>query len=193
MDDDEDDDPFDLQEIRLGFGVGSLRDAMPMMTLMPGQEVDLEQHYYHGYTNANDYDDDFGDLLGFPVFASAGSGSGSSSSQGHGVGDDLMEAFFNSDIMDTHHPPALGTNHQNRGRHGRRQRARAGAADHSSTDGMVMGGSGAFHRNTGAFPNVTRGGSSRPYGGWTERGGRSNRNSRDAARTASRRQRTNYD
>lgn len=183
----DDDDPFDLHGVRLGFGVVSLRDAM--MTLMPGHELDMER-YYDGYTNAYDYDDDFGDRLGFPVFASAGAGAGSS--QGHGVGDDLMEAFFHSDIDALGYP---GTNHQNRGRHGRRQRARARAeaADHSNTDGMVMGGSGAIYRDTGAFPNVTRGGSSGLYGGWSERGGRSNRNSRDAARMAGDRGRTTTD
>lgn len=176
--DDEGDNPFDLQEIRLGFGARSLGDAM--MSFIDDDEVDVEQlyddytnlyhHYHHGFDEVHDYE-----FLGFPMLPSVGARTTRRHQHHTAVSDGIMETFFD-DNMTTYGDIDIGN------RSGRSRRGRARGA--SSPSGMVMGsrlemgGSVVSYRNVGGDPppNST-GGSSRPNGGWTERRGRSNRNS----------------
>ncbi|XP_062205123.1 uncharacterized protein LOC133907112 [Phragmites australis] len=178
MDDEEEDDPFDFQGIvNFGFGATSLRDAA--MSFMPPNfdDVEMEDQY-------DEYDPDDSDevydyhLLGFPVFASAGAEAANpSSSQAHADLINLTDNMFGTANGVYHHQELgySGANSHNRRRHGRRYRARVrSSADHSSTDGMLMG---AFYGENSASSNVSAGASSRPNGGWAERRGRSSRNS----------------
>ncbi|XP_047094034.1 uncharacterized protein LOC124706415 [Lolium rigidum] len=173
--DDEDGNPMDdLQRL---FGVSFLRDAM--MSLMPGDDADMED-YTNPYHHPDLFDDPY-NVTDFQSFVAAGAGS----SRGHGrhdvSADDIIGTFF--DYTTPQEPGFVY-------RGGRRQRGRArgaASADHSGFAEMMggswsMGGSSssASYRDTGAsgpHVNNSAGGSSRPNGGWTERRGRSNRNS----------------
>ncbi|KAK1696292.1 hypothetical protein QYE76_012989 [Lolium multiflorum] len=173
--DDEDGNPMDdLQRL---FGVSFLRDAM--MSLMPGDDTDMED-YTNPYHHPDLFDDHY-NVTDFQSFVAAGAGP----SRGHGrhdvSADDIIGTFFD---YTTPQEPGFAY------RGGRRQRGRArgaASADHSGFAEMMgsswsMGGSSssASYRDTGAsgpHVNTNAGGSSRPNGGWTERRGRSNRNS----------------
>ncbi|XP_062200417.1 uncharacterized protein LOC133903081 [Phragmites australis] len=201
--DDQEGDPFDLQGMmNFGFEATSLRDAV--MRFMPPNFDDMEmEDQYDDYSY--EYDPTDSDevhdyhLLGFPVFASTGAEAGNpSSSQAHADLSNLTDNIVGTATGVYHHQEFgyTGANTHNRGRHGRRHRTRArSSADHSSTDGMLMGGSGAFYRGNSASSNVSAGASSRPNGGWAERRGRSSRNSNPAGGRGvqdSRRQRPDY-
>jgi len=197
--DDDEEDPFDFPGM-MNFGFGatatSIRDAV--MSFMPPSFQDMALEEFNDYSYEYDTDDfDDYNWLGFPVFGSAGAEAGNPiSSQAHA---DMIN--IRNNIVGTttgmYHQQEIGypgANPNNRGRR-RRNRARP-SADQLSTNGMVMGGSGAFYRDNGASYNVTAGASSRPNGGWVERRGRSSRNSNSAGGRGgmqdSRRQRTNY-
>ncbi|XP_044971619.1 uncharacterized protein LOC123437098 [Hordeum vulgare subsp. vulgare] len=205
--DHEDDDPFDLQEIRLGFGIHRLRDAV--LSFIPDDHVDIEQDY-DDYTDPylhHSFDEVYGsDFTRLPIFRSADAAEaaiGSSRRHGHHsvFSDDIMDTFFDNT---THQEPDFGY------RGGRRQRGRARgmtSADHFNDHMVDMvlesslrieDSSGASYRDTSAGPHHhsnNTGGSSRPNGGWTERRGRSNRNSNSGGGRGtqnSRRQGANY-
>ncbi|CAN6311720.1 unnamed protein product [Urochloa humidicola] len=200
---DDDEDPFDLPGMmNFGFGAtaASIRDAV--RSFMPPSFEDMELEEFDDYSYEYDTDD-FDEVydynwLGFPMFGSAGAeASNPSSSQAYA---DMIN--IRNNIVGTttgiYHQQEVdypGANPHNRGRRGRRNRARP-PADHSSTNGVVMGSSLTFYRDNGASSNASAGASSRPNGGWVERRGRSNRNSNSAGGRGgmqdSRRQRTNY-
>ncbi|CAN6283755.1 unnamed protein product [Urochloa humidicola] len=200
---DDDEDPFDLPGMmNFGFGAtaASIRDAV--RSFMPPSFEDMELKEFDDYSYEYDTDD-FDEVydynwLGFPMFGSAGAeASNPSSSQAYA---DMIN--IRNNIVGTttgiYHQQEVGypgANPHNRGRRGRRNRARP-PADHSSTNGVVMGSSLTFYRDNGASSNASAGASSRPNGGWVERRGRSNRNSNSAGGRGgmqdSRRQRTNY-
>ncbi|KAF8689244.1 hypothetical protein HU200_042035 [Digitaria exilis] len=202
MDGDEED-PFDLPGMmNFGFGATSLGNAvMRSMTTMPSSFGDVEFEDFDDYAYEYDTDDfdevyDY-DWVGFPVFAPAGAEVGNPISlQAHF---DMTSSRNNAagstnGIYHQQEAGYPGANPHNRGRR-RRNRARA-SADNSSTNGMVMGGSGALYRDHGASSSVSAGSSSRPSINWVERRGRSSRNSNSAGGRGgmqdSRRQRTNY-
>ncbi|KAK3157277.1 hypothetical protein QOZ80_2AG0118630 [Eleusine coracana subsp. coracana] len=180
-DDDEEHNPFDFPNmVDFGFGGGpSIREAMRSFMSPSFHDVDIDDQYddYSYELNPEDFVYDYG-LMGFPVFPSAGTEAGNpSSSHMHA---DIM------DLTDSAIPVHYGEfsysgapQSRNRGRHGRRHRARA-SADQSSTDAMVTGASSNFHCDNSANSNGSVGASSRPNTGWVERRGRSNRNSNSA-------------
>uniref|UniRef100_A0A0A9DN07 E3 ubiquitin-protein ligase RMA n=1 Tax=Arundo donax TaxID=35708 RepID=A0A0A9DN07_ARUDO len=204
-DDEEEEDPFDFQSmVNFGFGATSLRDAVMSFVAPNYDDVNMDDQYdNYSYEYDPDDSDEVYDyhLMGFPVFSSTGAGIEAvnpSSSQAHADLINLTDNIVGTATGVYHHQEFgyFGANSHNRGRHGRRHRARArSSANHSSTDGMLVGGSGAFYHDNGASSNVSAGASSRPNGGWAERRGRSSRNSNLAGGRGmqdSRRQRTNY-
>lgn len=198
FDDVDEEDPFDLPGMmNFGFGAtaASIREAV--MSFMPQSVEDIEN--FDDYANEYDTDDfdevyNYNNWLGFPLFASAGAEASNPSYM------DLINARnniagTNGGVYHQQEVGYPGANPHNRGRRGRRSRARP-SADNSSTNGMVMGGSGAFYHDNGASSNFSAGASSRPNSVWVDRRGRSSRNSNPAGGRGgmqdSRRQRTNY-
>ncbi|RCV43577.1 hypothetical protein SETIT_9G305200v2 [Setaria italica] len=198
--DDDEEDPFDLPGM-MNFGFGatatSLREAV--MSFMPPSAEDMDDFDDYAYEyDTDDFDEVYAyNWLGFPVFASAGAEAGNPSSQAYADMINIRNNIVgtNAGIYHQQEVRYPGANPHNRGRRGRRNRPRP-SADNSSTNGMVMGGSGAFYHDNGASSNFTAGASSRPNGGWVERRGRSSRNSNSVGGRGgmqdSRRQRTNY-
>lgn len=200
VDDVEEEDPFEQAGMMdFGWGATSLREAV--MSFIPPSFEDMEiEEQYDDFSYEYDTDEFDGGydhhFMGYPMFGSAGAeASDPSSSQAHADMNNIrnnIAAAATSLYQEFGYP---GANPRNRGRRGRRSRARA-SADHSSADGIVMGVSGALYHDNGANSNASAGASSRPNGGWAERRGRSGRNTNPASGRGgmqdSRRQRTNY-
>ncbi|CAM0955987.1 unnamed protein product [Alopecurus aequalis] len=191
VDDDEDDNPLDAFS-RLAFGGSVIGSSVSLLSsIMPDLHMGIED--YDSYINPyhhHDFDDYVEDL-DFPAFASAGAGS----SRGHGHhtadSDETMGTFVDNtnEVLDFLYGG------------GRRQSGRARGARYADRSSMVMGGSSSSsYRDTGAGPRINNnnntGAYSRPNGGWTERRGRSNRNSNSGGgrgmQNNSRRQGANY-
>ncbi|KAJ1296059.1 hypothetical protein BS78_01G270100 [Paspalum vaginatum] len=179
VDDDEEEDPFELAGMmNFGLEAASIREAF--MSFMPPSftEMELEDQYgdFSLEYDTDGYDEAHADTMNIRnnIVSAASSG--------------YHQQEFG-------YLPNSGANPHNRGRRGRRSRARA-LANHSSTDGMVTEGSGAFYHDISGSSNASAGTSSRPNGGWAERRGTSNRNPNSARGRGgmqdSRRQRTNY-
>jgi hypothetical protein len=191
-DDEEEDNPFDSPSmVNFGFRGTSLSDAMRSFMSPSFEDMDIEEQY-DGYSYEyipEDFDDVYdNNLMGFPMFAGT-EANYPNSSQAHADLIDLTDRV----VPPVHHRDGYsGVHSHNQGRC--RYRARA-SANQSSTDAMVMGGSGASYCDNIANSNGSAGASSQPPYGWVERRGRSNRNLSSGGGRGmqdGRRQRSNY-
>ncbi|EER91855.1 uncharacterized protein LOC8055116 [Sorghum bicolor] len=216
--------PFEFPSLNMNPRMTSLREAF--LSLMTNSIVDVEMdnsdamtyfddgEFYPGVNELDMEVDRYGDpdddevyeydyhFGGVPLFGSAGTeASNPSSSQAHADMINIRDYTVSTTTGGYHHQEFgySGTRpNYNRGRRGRRNRSRA-STDHllSADEMMVMPGSSGFvHNNNGSSSNVSAGAAFQPNHGWTERRGRSNRNSNSGGGRGGmqdrRRQRTHY-